>query len=164
MAILLFRVDERLIHGQVVVGWGNELHPDRIIIVDEDLATSDWEQELYVLGLPDEMQAEFVTVADAVERLPTWAGDALRSIVLTRDIATMLRLGRERRLEGREVNIGGLHHAPGRKAVLPYVYLDATEREALEGLVEEGALPSARDLPGTRRVPADRMLRGGNGP
>ena len=47
MPIVLFRVDERLIHGQVVVGWGSKLRPDRFLVVDAALATSEWEQELY---------------------------------------------------------------------------------------------------------------------
>ena len=56
MAIVLFRVDERLIHGQVVVGWGTRLHPNRIVVVDDDLAVSPWEQDLYTLGLPDDLR------------------------------------------------------------------------------------------------------------
>ena len=44
--IVLFRVDERLIHGQVVIGWGHELRPERYVVVDDDLAESPWEQEL----------------------------------------------------------------------------------------------------------------------
>jgi PTS system mannose-specific IIB component/fructoselysine and glucoselysine-specific PTS system IIB component len=59
MPIVLHRIDERLIHGQVVVGWGSQLHPDRIVVVDDDLSASTWEQELYVLGLPPEITAEF---------------------------------------------------------------------------------------------------------
>ena len=65
---------------------------------------------------------------------------------------------------GREVNLGGLHFAQGREAVLPYVYLSRDERAALEQLVAEGAEVVARDLPGARRVPADRLLsRDGDG-
>jgi mannose/fructose/N-acetylgalactosamine-specific phosphotransferase system component IIB len=52
MPIVLFRVDERLIHGQVVVGWGGPLHADRIVVVDDAIAGSPWEQELYCLGVP----------------------------------------------------------------------------------------------------------------
>ena len=44
MAVLLYRVDERLIHGQGVVGWGTRLHPNRIVVVDDELALSEWEQ------------------------------------------------------------------------------------------------------------------------
>jgi PTS system mannose-specific IIB component/fructoselysine and glucoselysine-specific PTS system IIB component len=161
MAILLFRVDERLIHGQVVIGWGNELFPDRIIVVDDQLAASRWEQELYALGLPENIAARFETVESAAAQLAQWDADRSRTFVLTRDLVTMRRLGEHGRLRGREINIGGLHYAPGREAVLPYVYLSNAERAELSLLLEEGALPSARDLPNARRVSADRLLKGG---
>jgi PTS system mannose-specific IIB component/fructoselysine and glucoselysine-specific PTS system IIB component len=122
MSIVLFRVDERLIHGQVVVGWGSLLHPDRIVVVDDDLATSSWEQELYAIGLPDEMKAGFENVADARAHLEAWRASADRVLVLTRDIATMRRLAENGSMNGEEVIIGGIHYAPGREAVLPYVY------------------------------------------
>ena len=54
MTVVLYRIDERLIHGQVVIGWGTQLHPDSYLVVDDALAASDWEQELYVLGLPEQ--------------------------------------------------------------------------------------------------------------
>jgi mannose/fructose/N-acetylgalactosamine-specific phosphotransferase system component IIB len=161
MSIQLYRVDERLIHGQVIVAWANELHPERIIIVDDDLAASEWEQELYALGLPDEMVAVFSSVEDAANRLAEWEADTVRSILLTREVETMTRLAASGRLQGKEINIGGLHYAPGRRSILPYVYLSEAERHALRDLVESGAVPSARDLPGARRVPAERLLRGG---
>jgi PTS system mannose-specific IIB component/fructoselysine and glucoselysine-specific PTS system IIB component len=52
MPIVLLRVDERLIHGQVVVGWGEHIHMDRIAVVDDEISASPWEQELYCLGVP----------------------------------------------------------------------------------------------------------------
>jgi hypothetical protein len=75
MPVVLYRVDERLIHGQVVVGWGGPLNADRLIVVDDDLAASPWEQELYCLGVPAEFEAHFTTVAEAVgagEEEPGW--------------------------------------------------------------------------------------------
>jgi PTS system mannose-specific IIB component/fructoselysine and glucoselysine-specific PTS system IIB component len=162
MAILLFRVDERLIHGQVVVGWGNELRPDTIVVVDDHLARSDWEQDLYRLGLVEGMHAVFETVADAMDHLDDRIADSSRTVLLTRDITTMLRLAGAGQLRGREINIGGLHYASGRDAVLPYVYLDADQRDALSALLDHGADVSAQDLPGGRRVRAERLLRGGD--
>lgn len=159
MAILLFRVDERLIHGQVVVGWGNELHPDSIVVVDDDLAGSQWEQDLYRLGLADGVAAEFETAAQAIGHIDAWLDDDSRMLLLTRDISTMLEIARAGKLRDREVNIGGLHYAPGREAVLPYVYLDGDQREALSALEREGARVSARDLPGSRKVPVARLVR-----
>ncbi len=161
MAVLLYRVDERLIHGQVVVGWGTRLHPDRIVVVDDDLAASDWEQELYTLGLPESVAATFETVAGARGLLAGWAENDERILLLTRDLASMRRLGEGGGLSGREVNIGGIHHAAGRDKVLPYVFLGAAERDEIRALVREGAQVSARDLPAARQVDADALLGDG---
>lgn len=159
MAIVLYRVDERLIHGQVVVGWGTELHPDRIVVVDDDLSASAWEQELYCLGLPDGLEAEFDTVDAARDSLPRWRASANRIIVLTRDIATMRRLAEGGRLRGEEINLGGIHYANGRSAVLPYLYLSNDERTELEELSSQGAILSARDVPSARKVDLSHLMK-----
>jgi mannose/fructose/N-acetylgalactosamine-specific phosphotransferase system component IIB len=158
MPIVLRRIDERLIHGQVVVGWGAALHPDRIVVVDDGLAAEGWEQELYSMGLPREMRTEFVSIDAARDRLDEWRTDPLRTILLTRDVHTMLSLAAGRRLAGEEVNLGGIHHAPGREEVLPYVFLSRAEADELRALRDEGALISARDLPSSREVGFDHLV------
>ena len=50
MTLLLYRIDDRLIHGQVVVGWGQPLNVGFIVLVDEAVAASEWEQEVLYLG------------------------------------------------------------------------------------------------------------------
>jgi mannose/fructose/N-acetylgalactosamine-specific phosphotransferase system component IIB len=161
MPIVLHRVDERLIHGQVVVGWGSQLHAARIAVVDDALAASEWEQELYCLGLPPDVTPEFVSVEQARRLLDTWRASPERVMVLTRDVATMAELASGGLLRGEEVNIGGIHHAPGRRQVLPYVFLSEHETGALRDLAAEGADVSARDLPATRRVPLEQLLQDG---
>jgi PTS system mannose-specific IIB component/fructoselysine and glucoselysine-specific PTS system IIB component len=159
MPILLYRVDERLIHGQVVLGWGGRLHPNRYLVVDDAVASSEWEQELYRLSV-DESKAEvvFVSVAEARERLAAWRDDPARSILLTRDLDAMVGLAGSGDLEDEEVNVGGIHHRPGRRAVTPYVHLDQADLERIGRLVEAGVRVSARDLPETQRVGLDAHL------
>ena len=157
MAIVLFRVDERLIHGQVTVGWGGPLHADRIVVVDDDLAASPWEQELYCLGVPPEMEARFLAVDQARRELPAWRAEGRRVIVLVRDVATARALAEGGALRGEELNLGGIHHAEGRERVLPYLHLTADERSTLRGMAAEGVEVSARDLPGSRRVSVDEL-------
>lgn len=162
MPIVLLRVDERLIHGQVVVGWGHSLHPDRIVVVDDDLAGSDWEQELYLLGLPPGVDAEFDRVDEARARIAGWREGDARILLLTRDLATMARLAEDGSLSGEEVNLGGIHYAPGRSAVLPYLYMNDSERDQAQRLSRSGVTVSARDLPGARRIALAELL-GRNG-
>jgi mannose/fructose/N-acetylgalactosamine-specific phosphotransferase system component IIB len=160
MSIVLFRVEERLIHGQVIVGWGAELHPDRIVVVDDEIAASQWEQELYAMGLPSEVTPSFEPVESARDRLSQWRGDGERVVVLTRDVATMHKLAEGGVMRGDEVNIGGIHYAPGREAILPYVYLSGEEITHINALAGEGVRISARDLPGARRVDLKELLQG----
>lgn len=161
MPIVLFRVDERLIHGQVVVGWGERLKMDRIIVVDDDLHSSSWEQELYCLGVPPSIDTLFVTVEEARRDLPHWRDDARRIVVLVRDLQTLARLAEGGLLRQEEVNLGGIHFATGRERVLPYLFLNREEFMALERIAATGAVLSARDLPGSRMVPLEDLLARG---
>ncbi|MEK9501202.1 PTS sugar transporter subunit IIB [Gaopeijia maritima] len=158
MSIVLYRVDERLIHGQVVLGWGGELHPRRYIVVDDALADSEWEQDLYRLAVPDDTEVLFRGVAEAREALTEWAAQAIRTVLLTRDVSTMAALGSEGGLGGVEVNLGGIHHRPGRTEVRPYLFIGDEEREGVRSLVAGGVHVSGRDLPGGLRVDAEQIL------
>ncbi len=92
MAIELYRIDDRLIHGQVVVGWGQPLGLAFIVLVDDEVAGSDWEQELYRMGVPPEMHVYFESVDTAAVRLGTYQEDQRPGLLLTADINTMIRL------------------------------------------------------------------------
>lgn len=158
MSIVLLRVDERLIHGQVTVGWGSRLEPERYLVVDDDLADSEWEKELMVLGAPAEVEVEFFRVDEARRRLPEWFASPERDVLLTGDLDTMVRLARDGALEGHEVNLGGIHHAPHRTQVLPYLFLGPPERAQIRELVSEGVRVVAQDLPGSSRTSTATLL------
>lgn len=153
MPIALLRIDERLIHGQVVVGWGERFHVERILVVDDDLKASGWEQELYRLGVPPHVEAIFMSVAEAREVFPEWRADPDRIFLLVRDVDTLARLAEDDLLEGLEVNLGGIHSAPGRHKVLPYLYLSDAELVDLRRIADAGIVITARDVPASRAVP-----------
>lgn len=158
MTVVLYRVDERLIHGQVVIGWANELRPEHYVVVDDVLAGSEWEQELYRLALPDGVDAEFLDVATARDRLPPLEEEARRTVLLTRDLETMLGLAADGAMEGRAVNLGGIRHGEGRTRVRSYLFLDDADRRRIRELRDAGVSVSGRDLPGSPRVGADALL------
>ena len=156
MPIVLHRIDDRLIHGQVVVGWGRPLGVGFIALVDDTVAASEWEQELYRMGVPPEMTVYFADVAAAERRHADWASDPRPGIVLTADIDTMARLAE--RVPVTEVNLGGIHHRSGRIQRLQYVFLTPEEERALRALAEKGVAISAQDVPGGKPVPLDDLL------
>ena len=158
MSVVLYRIDERLIHGQVVMGWGPQLRVEHYVVADDELATSEWEQDLYRLGVPDTASADFLSVGETRARLADLDADPRRTVVLTRTVAAMGVLAERDGLRGREVNVGGLHHAAGRTERVPYVFLGQAEEEGLQALADEGAEVSARDLPGSRAVALEALL------
>lgn len=158
MPVVLYRVDERLIHGQVVIGWGTQLRPDRYVVVDDELAQSTWEQELYRLGLPQGVAGEFLTVEQGRARLPEFRQAKVNTVVLTRSVASMLRLAEGGWMQDEHVNLGGLHHGADREERLPYLHLSPGEADQLRRLAAEGVSISAQDLPGSRLVDLEGVL------
>jgi mannose/fructose/N-acetylgalactosamine-specific phosphotransferase system component IIB len=159
MPIELYRIDDRLIHGQVVVGWGQPLDLQFIVLVDEEVAASDWEQELYRMGVPPEMEVHFETVASAAARLAEYQAHAQPGLLLTGDIATMAHLV-ERTGHIPAINLGGIHHKPGRVQRLRYIFLSPSEESALRALAARGVQVTAQDVPAARALPLDDVLAG----
>jgi mannose/fructose/N-acetylgalactosamine-specific phosphotransferase system component IIB len=147
MSIVLCRIDDRLIHGQVVIGWGRAMGIDLIILVDDQVAGSEWEQELYRMAVAPEIEVQFVTLADAASRLPEWQANGKRGLVLTGDLETMAMLRGTNPDVVQRINLGGVHHRPGRRERLPFLYLTDQEMKALQALEAGGAVITAQDLP-----------------
>ena len=152
MTVALVRVDDRLVHGQVVVGWGRPLRAAFIVVIDDALAASDWEQELYRLGAPPDLTLEFATVAEATARRAGWEADPRTGIVLLGDVHTATALAAAG-VRFPRLNLGGIHHRPGRAERLPYVFLTDDEIVGLRALAQAGVEVTAQDVPATRPVP-----------
>ncbi|HYT05826.1 MAG TPA: PTS sugar transporter subunit IIB [Gemmatimonadales bacterium] len=152
MSIALYRIDDRLIHGQVVVGWGKPLNVGFIVLVDDAVRDSAWEQELYRMGVPPEIEVVFASVAEAAERLPEWERDPRVGILLAGDVDTIAALSSNSH-RVRRVNVGGIHHRPGRSERLRYVYLSDAEAAQLKALAAQGIDVTAQDVPTASPVP-----------
>jgi mannose/fructose/N-acetylgalactosamine-specific phosphotransferase system component IIB len=159
MALLLHRIDDRLIHGQVVVGWGQPLGLRLLVLVDDEVAASDWEQELYRMGVPPEMTVRFHAVADMADAFAGYAADPRPGLLLVGSIDAMQRLVALVPAI-RAVNLGGVHHAEGRTQRLRYVFLSPAEEQALRDLERAGVEVTAQDLPSARPIPLADLLAG----
>jgi len=147
VSILLYRIDDRLVHGQVLIGWGQPLGIRRLLLVDDDIRAAEWEQDLYRSALPQGMDIVFATTEEALDALPRWDAEAARSLLVTGSVATMAALATRHPDFVRTVNLGGIHHQPGRSERLPYVYLSPEEYHDLVQLQAAGVRVTAQDIP-----------------
>ncbi len=157
MSIVLYRIDDRLIHGQVVVGWGERLSLGFIALVNDEVRSSEWEQELYRMGVPPSMEVIFASAEEAAAQLAAWEQDRRRGIVLTGDVDTMVALARA--MPGKRcVNLGGIHAGTGRTERLRYVFLSPEEAAKLKALASDGVEVTAQDVPTAKPVPIAELV------
>ena len=146
-----------MIHGQVVIGWGGALRANLVVLANDEIFAHPWEQEIYRMALPSGMEVEFASGEVAARRLAEWAEGSAKVILLTGDIGTMVALARARPDLISAINLGGIHHGPGRTERLRYVYLSTDEVDELQGLARDGVVITAQDLPAARPVPLGEL-------
>ena len=151
MSWTLHRVDDRLIHGQVVVAWGGRLRPARIWVVDDASAGDPWERELLGTVAPG-VDVRVVTVAEAAAQYAAEAVAPGGAFLLVRDLRTALALV-EAGATIPGFTLGGLHYAPGRDKVNEYIYHGAEDRRAARALTTRGVTLLVQDVPATRAQP-----------
>ena len=144
-------MDDRLIHGQVVVAWGQRLRPARIWVVDDAAAADAWEREALAMSAPG-IEVQVVTVAEAAAAFVTESAASGGAFLLVRDLRAALALA-EAGAPLTAYTIGGLHYAPGKTKLNEYVYLDDEDRRAARALLARGIQLLAQDVPGTRPMP-----------
>ena len=148
MSWLLQRIDDRLIHGQVVVAWGQRLHPDRLWVADDGAAADPWERDLLAVAAPG-IEVRVVSVAAMAA---AWAEEnfaAGGAFLIVRDLAAALALVEAGAAVAR-FNLGGLHYAPGKSKVNEYIYLDEADRARARALLARSVALEVQDVPGAR--------------
>ena len=110
------------------------------------------------MGVPPDMSVYFHDVPAAATALPGYQADPRPGIVLVGDIGTMARLVDAAGGSIREVNVGGVHHSPGRTPRMRYVFLTGAEEQGLRDIASGGVDVTAQDVPGARPVPLNELL------
>ena len=146
-APLLVRIDNRLVHGQVLEAWVPALRVKALLVADDEAAADPFAQAAMGLALGDGLSLEVLTLADAAARLgPGGPGAAAHTLVLLREVESAVALTRAGVVLPR-LNLGNVHFRAGRKAVSPTVYLDDAELQALEALGRTGCEIEVRAVP-----------------
>lgn len=158
MSIVLARIDDRYIHGQVTVGWHQRLRPHRIVLANDAIAGDAWRSRVYAQAVPPRTEVAILSVAVAAEWLCT-APATLRTLLLTGSPADMHEL-LIRGVPLTEINVGGMHYSAGKPELLPFVYVDRGDLEAFAALLAAGCTLRAQQVPGGKATILDRGLLG----
>jgi PTS system mannose-specific IIB component len=146
MGVTLLRVDDRLIHGQVVEGWVPFLKVDLVIVVSDAAAADEVQTALMKMALPPAVGLLVLPVAAAAETLTSKQLESRSALVLVPGPSEALALV-EKGVKVERVNVGGLHYTVGKVQLGRALFLDEKDRLALRALAAKGVRLEGRALP-----------------
>jgi fructose-specific PTS system IIB component len=143
------RVDDRFVHGQVLLGWVKELTPERIIVGCDRLKCEERRRGMYEKMSTPDLMINVLTITEASELVST-VEDSGKVMVIFGSLADALaycRLGRKIS----KVNVGCLRHQAGKERVTDSVFLGKEDRGVLREFVSLGVAVEAQGIPGDKR-------------
>ncbi len=150
--ILLTRIDNRLIHGQVGVTWVNHLGANLILVANDEVSEDEVQQSLMEMVVPDSIGTRFFSLQKTIDVIHL-ASDEQNIFIVCRNPQDVLKL-----VEGgvpiKKVNIGNMHFAPGKTQISSTVSLDEKDKAAFRRLHELGVELEVRRVP-TEAVDVD---------
>ena len=146
MDIVLTRIDDRLIHGQVVEGWLKIIGVNHIVVISDEVAADKMQQILLSMAVPKNIKVSNYSVEEGAKKLkePQLAKDRVM-ILLSRpsDVMRLIDLG----IKFSSVNVGGMHYSQGKRQILRNVSVDDGDVEALRKIAASGVMLEGRVLP-----------------
>ncbi len=153
MFISHMRIDDRLIHGQIVTAWISDSRASEIVVADDRAAGDATQQLLLKLAVPAKIKTHILTVSQAADLLKTDSSDT-RILLIVRTPKTaleLLKLG----VEVKSVNVGNISNSrseTGRKRLLPYIYVEPEDVASLKQIGEMGVRLDVRAVPGDKSI------------
>lgn len=146
MGVELLRIDDRLVHGQVVEGWAKSLRINHIIVASDSVYADEMQKALYLLAVPYGTELSCLPLSEAAQawNANQWKNE--RALVLVSTPEDAYRLFEEG-APIKTVNLGGLHFRASRVQILKGISLDDLDVRALKGLMSKNVFVEARSLP-----------------
>ncbi len=152
MEIAHARIDDRLIHGQVVTAWIRAIGKcDEILICDDKTAKDSFMQQVYSSIKPPEIALRALSLEETIQDFKDKADDPRRVLLLTRhpsDILAMMESG----IEIDYLNLGGLGAGPDRKALHKFISVSEAELETLRKIQDKGAKVEIKMIPSEQGI------------
>ncbi|MDQ0360161.1 PTS galactosamine transporter subunit IIB [Breznakia pachnodae] len=147
--ILMTRIDNRLVHGQVGVTWANTLAANLVIVANDDVATDDVQQQLMKMVLPDTIGIRFFTI-ERTSQIIDKAAPHQKIFIVVKTPQDVLRL-LENGVQLEQVNIGNMHYKEGKKQVAPTVSVDDADIEVFKKIKEFNVDLFVQGIPGEKK-------------
>jgi mannose/fructose/N-acetylgalactosamine-specific phosphotransferase system component IIB len=157
MPIKLVRVDDRLVHGQVVLKWTRAIGANMILVADDIAANDVLQQTLMRVAAPPGIQLEVHTIADAANKLNSGEWKQKEIFVIVRNPITLLKFVNEG-AEIEYVNVGNAGGGEGKTRLTKQVAATQEELSAWHSLNEKNIKLEVQWVPGEKKDDLNQIL------
>ncbi len=145
--IILYRVDDRLVHGQVVEGWVPHLHAEELAVVSDELAGDEMRRAIMRFATPEGVDLKIMTVDEAAAYLPEAQVSRSKVLLLLPGLEEALALS-GKGIKIPSLNIGGMHYSAGKNlSIGKAIFLSEADCSALRELSSAGIAIEGRGVP-----------------
>jgi len=145
--IILYRVDDRLVHGQVVEGWVPHLQAEELAVVSDEIAADEMLLTIMRFATPEGVALKVMTVAEAALYLPGAESSSRKVLLLLPGLAEAVALT-EKGFKIPSLNIGGMHYSAGKNlSIGKAIFLNDQDCAALRTLSAAGIKIEGRGVP-----------------
>lgn len=145
--ILLARIDNRLVHGQVGVSWLTSVGANLIVVVDDLAANDPLQQQLMSAIIKSSgVGIRFFTVEHTINIIHK--ASPSQHIFIICKTPQVIRHLIDSGVPIKDVNVGNMHFAKGKKQLSKKVYVDEKELEDLQYIKSKGINVFIQDVPG----------------
>ena len=150
--LVLYRVDDRLVHGQVAEGWVPYLKADELAVVSDEIAADELRSTIMRFATPEGVDLKIMTVNQAAEYLPAAESSARKVLLLLPGLSEAVAL-LAKGLKIPSLNIGGMHYSAGKNlSIGKAIFLNDEDCAALKALSASGVKIEGRGVPSDNPV------------
>lgn len=136
MEIKIARIDERLVHGQVITSWCKKFSINKIVVIDDDVARDPFMSQVITLSAQAGMEIIIKEVSKALEFLKEGTASGNIMLLFKNPIAVLDLVKTGYVLP--EVNLGNIGSSPTRKRISKNVSLTSEEIDMVNRIIEAG--------------------------
>ncbi|MGM0424141.1 MAG: PTS sugar transporter subunit IIB [Thermodesulfobacteriota bacterium] len=142
------RVDNRLVHGQVIETWLPYSNARSIVVGNDELAQDPLQQEIIKLAVPQGVEIAFCSIAGIPEQVSRIHDNRhSREIFLLFYSCEDAKAAFESGVHFHALNIGNLHYSPGKKQICDHIALSQTDMHCLRFFQDQGIKLDFRCVP-----------------
>ncbi len=129
--IVMIRVDERLVHGQILVKWIKEKDANKVIVVDNELREDPVMGNFLKMTLPQNVELEIYDAEEAINLGNASEKNKKDKVIILLKNLQFVKFIYEHGIRIDSINIGRLPSKPGKRKVHPNVFVSEEDIEII---------------------------------